>query len=107
MAVEFAPDDYRKFELDWYEAKLYCFSLNIDGKVGWRLPTIDEIIEEDWGLCKDDFSVWVWTSDPVNNVSNSQRYAYQYDLCDGELFTLDKTTPQEVWVYPVRDLKDD
>ena len=104
MAVEFAPDDYHKFELDWYEAKLYCFSLNIDGKVGWRLPTIYEIIEEDWGLCEDDFSVWVWASDPVKNINNSQKYAYQYDLCDGELFTIGKNGSEGVWVYPVRDL---
>ena len=107
MAVEFAPDDYHKFELDWYEAKLYCFSLNIGGKVGWRLPTIDEIIEEDWGLCEDDLSVWVWTSDPVKNINNSQQYAYQYDLCDGELFAIGKNGSEEVWVYPVRDLQHD
>jgi hypothetical protein len=29
--------------LEWDDARLYCFSLNINGKSGWRLPTIDEL----------------------------------------------------------------
>lgn len=47
------------------EAKLYCFSLNIDGKVGWRLPTKYELIkiyrrnkhdfEKDWYLSSTEF----------------------------------------------------
>jgi hypothetical protein len=24
------------------EAVMYCFSLNVNGKIGWRLPTIEE-----------------------------------------------------------------
>jgi hypothetical protein len=36
--LEIAPPEYRP-ELTWEEAKLYCFSINIDGKIGWRLPT--------------------------------------------------------------------
>ena len=36
--LEVAPDNYRP-ELTWQEAKMYCFSLNIDGTIGWRLPT--------------------------------------------------------------------
>lgn len=31
--------------LNWDDANLYCFSLNIDGKTGWRLPTLDEIMD--------------------------------------------------------------
>jgi hypothetical protein len=29
--------------MTWDDARLYCFSLNIDGKTGWRLPTIEEL----------------------------------------------------------------
>lgn len=115
MAVEFASDDYYKHGLDWYEAKLYCFSLNIDGNVGWRLPTISELAEEDWGLglCDNDLAWWVWTSDSVEsryfNVSKKdpQQYAYQYDLIDNELYAIDKKESGEVWVFPVRDLEND
>lgn len=42
--IEFAPEEYC-IELNWHDAKLYCFSLNIDGKTGWRLPTFDEFAE--------------------------------------------------------------
>jgi hypothetical protein len=27
------------------EARMYCFSLNIDGKIGWRLPTSNEYMQ--------------------------------------------------------------
>ena len=43
--IEFAPEKYW-IELDWYDAKVYCFSLTIDGKTGWRLPTFEEFA--DW-----------------------------------------------------------
>jgi hypothetical protein len=42
MNIELAPEEYTK-ELTWDEAKLYCFALNIDGKVGWRIPTMAEL----------------------------------------------------------------
>ena len=42
MNIELAPLEYIK-ALTWDEARLYCFSLNIDGKVGWRLPTMREL----------------------------------------------------------------
>lgn len=42
MNIELAPFKYAK-EMTWDEARLYCFSLNINGKVGWRLPTMKEL----------------------------------------------------------------
>ena len=41
--IEFAPEKYW-IELDWYDAKVYCFSLTIDGKTGWRLPTLKSLL---------------------------------------------------------------
>jgi hypothetical protein len=38
MNFEIAPKE-TEIRANWYDAKLYCFSLNIDGKTGWRLPT--------------------------------------------------------------------
>lgn len=42
MNFELAPPKYFKKQLTLAESQLYCFSLNIDGNVGWRLPTNDE-----------------------------------------------------------------
>jgi hypothetical protein len=42
MNIELAPIEYMK-AMSWDEAKLYCFLLNIDGKIGWRLPTMREL----------------------------------------------------------------
>lgn len=37
MNIELAPEEYW-IECTYDDAMLYCFSLNIDGKTGWRLP---------------------------------------------------------------------
>ncbi len=44
MHFELSPPEYEK-TLTIDEAIVYCFSLNIDGKTGWRLPTISEMQE--------------------------------------------------------------
>jgi len=44
MNFEIAPKE-TEIRANWYEARMYCFSLDIDGKVGWRLPTRDELNE--------------------------------------------------------------
>lgn len=38
MNYRISPEEYHRFGR-WAEAKMYCFSLEIDGKTGWRLPT--------------------------------------------------------------------
>lgn len=40
--LEVAPVESWRGDLPFEEAKLYCFSLNINGKIGWRLPTVYE-----------------------------------------------------------------
>jgi hypothetical protein len=42
MSIEIAPLD-TIVQLNYDAAKLYCWSLVIDDKRGWRLPTINEI----------------------------------------------------------------
>lgn len=39
--IEIAPTEYWE-QIPINQSKLYCFSLTIDGKVGWRLPTQQE-----------------------------------------------------------------
>lgn len=41
IEYEIAPEEYWQ-ELTLNDAMLYCFSLNIDGKIGWRFPTVHE-----------------------------------------------------------------
>lgn len=66
MKFEIAPKT-SEMQLNWEDARLYCFSLNIDGKTGWRLPTkkeLNEIYESD-----NDFEKkgWYWSSTEVND----------------------------------------
>ena len=42
MEFEIAPKS-TEIRLNWDDARLYCFFLNIDGKTGWRLPTKEEL----------------------------------------------------------------
>lgn len=42
MNVELSPPEYTRV-MTWDEAKLYCFALNIDGKIGWRMPSMLEL----------------------------------------------------------------
>lgn len=60
--IELAPEETEIYTDSYHNAKLYCFSLNINGKVGWRLPTSDELKE----LSKNSESshwAWYWSSD--------------------------------------------
>jgi len=60
--IELSPIETETFTNSFDAAKLYCFSLNIDGKIGWRLPTSDELKE----LSKNSESshwAWYWSSD--------------------------------------------
>ena len=38
--IEIAPTSENLLTYD--EALLYCFALNLDGKIGWRMPTDQE-----------------------------------------------------------------
>lgn len=42
MNIEIAPEKYCPDDITYNEAILYCFQLEIDGKIGWRLPTYVE-----------------------------------------------------------------
>jgi hypothetical protein len=60
MKFEVAPKE-TEIQANWDDAKLYCLFLNIDGVVGWRLPTKDEldlIYKDDNDFSED----WYWTS---------------------------------------------
>lgn len=41
--LEVAPDEYFIEDVTYDEAIMYCFTLSVNGVVGWRLPSYDEI----------------------------------------------------------------
>lgn len=43
LKIEIGPVSESRMSYD--EAILYCFSLNIDGKIGWRMPTKSEYMQ--------------------------------------------------------------
>jgi hypothetical protein len=78
MNFEIAPKS-TELRLSWDDAMLYCFSLEIDGKVGWRLPTKDELNE----IYKsdNDFVGYYWSSTESND-----NYAWYQTFGNGSQF---------------------
>jgi hypothetical protein len=62
-----------KFLMTYDEARMYCFSLNVDGKIGWRLPTSNEYMQnskitESWHLSRKMGLKWYVT--PVRDIKD-------------------------------------
>ena len=79
MNFEIAPKS-TEVRLTWEEARMYCFSLNIDGKIGWRLPTkeeLNEIYESE-----NDFEEWYYWS----STESSGYDAWGQDMSDGNQY---------------------
>lgn len=97
MKFEIAPKE-TEVRLNWADARLYCFSLDIDGKTGWRLPTIAEILK--MHRSDNDLEVWYyWSSEDESDVSLS------YGSKHNDVARLYKYY-DECYVRAVRDLKD-
>lgn len=66
MNIEFAPREFC-FKCTYQDALLYCFSLNIDGKIGWRLPSILDFPSGGYGDLTFNYGgVWFCESIPRN-----------------------------------------
>ena len=76
MNFEIAPKS-TEIQAKWDDARFYCFSLNIDGKTGWRLPTKDEL-NEIYKLENDFEKLWYWSSTESNGG-----YAWTQGFYDG------------------------
>jgi hypothetical protein len=96
---EIAPEEYWRTDLNWYEAKMYCFCLDIDGKTGWRLPDIDDFHSNKFTIAPRHWS-WFWTAEDLGSDSMIVRPAGLHFM------ELDKNN-DDVVAMPVRDLKDD
>ena len=84
--IEIAPEEYW-VETTFDNIQLYLFSLNIDGKMDWRLPYQSELVEFfnpefDW----DVLNYWVFA-----DLEQESEY----------------WNTREFTIIPVRDLKDD
>ena len=81
MNFEIAPKS-TEIRLNWDDARLYCFSLTIDGKTGWRLPTKDEL-NQIYESNNDYEPIWYWSSTEGNgNGAWGQNFGngYQYNF---------------------------
>jgi hypothetical protein len=103
--IEVAPVEYWKSH-SADDAKLYCFSLLIDGKSGWRLPTRTEIAKcydrrrvvflEGW------YRVTYRNSYDAVAIDNGKEIIYSWGI-DRSWFG----DNMNFITMPVRDLKDD
>jgi hypothetical protein len=104
MNIEIAPKEY-EIRSSWDDARLYCFALTIDGKTGWRLPTVKEL-NSSWAMPGCDFARWYYWSCEEGDIG----YAIDVDFNRQGLDY--KSSPEnkgydDNLVRPVRDLKDD
>ena len=77
MNFEIAPKS-TEIRANWYDAKLYCFALNIDGKTGWRLPNKEEL-NEIYQSENDFEKAWYWSSTEGNGgYAWGQGFYYGY-----------------------------
>jgi hypothetical protein len=86
MKFEIAPKS-TEIQANWDDAKLYCFSLTIDGKTGWRLPTKEELGEI--SQLDSDLSTAIYWSSACNDKGAwcsgdfsghpSKYYSFEYD----------------------------
>ena len=72
MNFEIAPKS-TEIQSNWDDARLYCFALNIGGRTGWRLPTIEELNEI--YQSDNDFEAWsYWSSTEGNDKAWKQSF---------------------------------
>jgi hypothetical protein len=98
MNFEIAPKS-TEIEASWDNARLYCFLLDIDGKTGWRLPTIEEL-NEIFKSQNDFEKSWYWSSTERNDD-----YAWFQYFSGGGQNGISKDYSGN-WVRAIRDLKD-
>lgn len=59
--------------MDWDTARFYCFALNIDGKIGWRLPTKEEFSQYN---SKVSSIQWYWSAEESGHQFAKSLYPY-------------------------------
>lgn len=90
--------------LTYDDAKLYCFSLVHEGKTGWRLPTIEELVEFYSAVHDPDtytkYMRYYWSSTPSSAAGFQQIMFFD----TGNIMPDDKDSDIGCYFIPVRDL---
>ena len=103
MNFEIAPKS-TETKLNWNDARLYCFSLNIDGKTGWRLPNKEEL-NEIYHSENDFENRWYWSSTEYDDSYAWGQQAWSQDLGQDYGKGIDGKNGGN-YVRAIRDLKD-
>lgn len=106
MKFEIAPKS-TEMQTNWEDAKLYCFALNIDGKTGWRLPTLKELfyISEYMPLFHMASALHWSNQKSIQGCALAMHYSVEdgSTICSSHTYTIGSS----LYVRAVRDLKDD
>jgi hypothetical protein len=102
MYIEIAPPKYQ-VKMPQNTAKMYCFSLNIDGKVGWREPTTNELHKITKSI---DYEEWAsnrgcWSADGYTILRDCWSLPWplinDYELNTPRLVVPVRTLPEVGW----------
>jgi hypothetical protein len=97
MNFEIAPKS-TEIKATWDAARLYCFSLNIDSKTGWRLPTIEEL--DKIYQSQNDFEKWWYWSSTEDNGYGALTQLYGLWVQAGSYKSLDNIHVRAVRTIP-------
>ena len=93
MNFEIAPKE-TEIQANWDDAKLYCLSLNVDGKTEWRLPTKDELNQISIQI---DLLGYFYTGGYWSSSESYSTYACSQWFTEGDPYCLsDKRSPYYV-----------
>jgi hypothetical protein len=98
LTIEMAPKQYEK-ELAWDTGTMYCFSLDINGKTGWRLPTISDVQDLWFHYDASEIDGIYWT----NQTTPGEDFAWAVDSDGIDATGYDKYMAK-LMVRPVRDI---
>jgi hypothetical protein len=100
LSFEIAPIE-TEITTGWTEAKQYCNNLNVNGKIGWRLPTIEELkcIRDSENHFDTTANWWYWSSS-YEKIGDK---VWGLDFGDG-LTHLKNTTGHRAYVRAVRTI---
>lgn len=70
---EVAPKSTEKF-LTWHDAKLYCFTLLVNGNAGWRLPNKIELSIMCQFRTKDYEEYYYWATEEDSETAWNQMF---------------------------------
>jgi hypothetical protein len=105
MNIEIAPKE-TEIQATWDNAMMYCLFLEIDGKTGWRLPTLSEL-NDIYNSENDFIGSYYWSSTEYNGYWTDTGYkcsnVWIQGLSGGFQTSDDKGSSN--YVRAVRDIK--